>query len=137
MALAAPAASTINLARTSYIYFWRSPWDGSIQPASPAVRFIIPISIRGEANPPRNMRRRNPKLGVTKLWYRLKKRSYSRTVESLHRVIRWEGLFLDKSVKKSPKSKPYEPMTHPGERVQIDAEVVPRRGIADPQLRLF
>ncbi len=28
-------------------------------------------------------------------------------------------------------------MTHPGERIQINVKVVPRRCIADPQLRLF
>jgi hypothetical protein len=28
-------------------------------------------------------------------------------------------------------------MTYPGERVQIDVKVVPRRCIADPELRLF
>ena len=33
--------------------------------------------------------------------------------------------------------KPYQQMTHPGERVQIDVKVVPRRCIADPSLRLF
>lgn len=29
------------------------------------------------------------------------------------------------------------PMTHPGERVQVDVKVVPRSCIADPELRLF
>ena len=28
-------------------------------------------------------------------------------------------------------------MTHPGERIQIDVKVIPRRCIADPELRLF
>ena len=28
-------------------------------------------------------------------------------------------------------------MTHPGERVQVDVQVVPRKRIADPELRLF
>ena len=28
-------------------------------------------------------------------------------------------------------------MTHPGQRVQVDVKVVPRRCIADPELRLF
>ncbi|MEG1813757.1 MAG: DDE-type integrase/transposase/recombinase, partial [Clostridia bacterium] len=31
----------------------------------------------------------------------------------------------------------YEQMTHPGERVQIDVKVVPRRCITDPELKLF
>ena len=33
--------------------------------------------------------------------------------------------------------KPYEQMTYPGQRVQVDVKVVPRRCIADPELRLF
>ncbi|MEG0804156.1 MAG: DDE-type integrase/transposase/recombinase, partial [Pygmaiobacter sp.] len=39
--------------------------------------------------------------------------------------------------KKPYTPKPYEQMTHPGERVQIDVKVVPRACITDPQLRLF
>lgn len=34
-------------------------------------------------------------------------------------------------------SKPYQQMSHPGERVQIDVKVVPRTCIADPKLPLF
>ena len=33
--------------------------------------------------------------------------------------------------------KPYKQMTHPGERIQIDVKVVPRRCIANPELRLY
>ena len=66
----------------SYIYFWRSRWDGTVE------------SLGGQSRRPhshprqhteeelkliRNMRRRNRKLGLTELWYRLKKRGYSRT----------------------------------------------------------
>ena len=35
------------------------------------------------------------------------------------------------------KPKPYEQMTYPGQRVQVDVKVVPRRCIADPELRLY
>ena len=34
-------------------------------------------------------------------------------------------------------AQPYEQMTYPGQRVQVDVKVVPRRCIADPELRLF
>ena len=33
--------------------------------------------------------------------------------------------------------KPYEQMTYPGQRVQIDVKVVPHSCIAGPELRLF
>ena len=39
--------------------------------------------------------------------------------------------------KKPYKPKPYEQMTYPGQRVQVDVKVVPRRCIADPELRLY
>lgn len=124
----------------SYIYFWRSRWDGT--PESLCCQSRRPHHhpnqhTEEELTLIRNMRRRNPRLGITELWYRLRKRGYSRTVESLYRVMRREGLLPDKPVKKARKSKPYEQMTHPGERIQIDVKVVPRRCIADPQLRLF
>ena len=46
-------------------------------------------------------------------------------------------MFPAAKTKKGYKPKPYEQMTHPGERVQIDVKVVPRRCIADPDLRLY
>ena len=47
------------------------------------------------------------------------------------------GCFLRPRKKKAYKPKPYEQMTYPGQRVQVDVKVVPRRCIADPELRLF
>ena len=85
----------------------------------------------------RDMRRRNPDLGMLELWYRLKKRGYTRRPESLFRVMRKLGLFPQAEKKPVYKPKPYEQMTHPGERVPVDVKVVPRQCIADPELRLF
>lgn len=67
----------------------------------------------------------------------LRKRGYTRRPESLFRVMRKLGLFPATEKKKAYKSKPYEQMTYPGQRVQVDVKVVPRRCIADPELRLF
>ena len=82
------------------------------------------------------MRRRNPHLGIVELWCRLRKRGYTRCIESLYRVLKRDGLL---TVKKKPtyKPKPYQQMTHPGERVQIDVKIVPRKCIASPSLRLY
>ena len=85
----------------------------------------------------RDMRRRNPTLGMVELWHRLRQRGYTRCPESLFRVMRKMGLFPAEKPKNTYKPKPYEQMTHPGERVQIDVKVVPRKCIADPELRLF
>ena len=42
-------------------------------------------------------------------------------------------------MKKNAKSatKPYQQMSYPGQRIQVDVKVVPRRCIADPELRLY
>lgn len=42
-----------------------------------------------------------------------------------------------KKEKKKHISKPYEHMTHAGERVQIDVKVVPKKCIADKELKLY
>ena len=124
----------------SYIYFWKQRWDGSVE------------SLRCESRRPhshpnqhteaelkliRDMRRRNPKLGMLELWHRLRKRGYTRRPESLYRTMRKLGLFPVQKQKKKYKSKPYEPMTYPGQRVQVDVKVVPRKCITNPDLRLF
>ena len=124
----------------SYIYFWKQHWDGSVE------------SLRCESRRPhshpnqhteaelmliRDMRHRNPKLGMIELWHRLRKRGYTRCPESLFRTMRKLGLFPAKKPKNKYKSKPYEQMTYPGQRVQVDVKVVPRKCIANPDLRLF
>lgn len=124
----------------SYIYFWRARWDGT-------VNSLACQSKRPHGHPKqhteeelkliRNMRRRNSKLGLTELWIRLKDKGYARCVESLYRVMRREGLIKDRPVKKKRKSKPYEQMTHPGERIQIDVKVVPRSCLANKEERLY
>lgn len=124
----------------SYIYFWRSRWDGS--EASLACQSRRPHShpnqhTEAELKLIRDMRRRNPNLGMVELWHRLRKRGYTRRPESLFRIMRKLGMFRPVKPKKTYKPKPYEQMTYPGERIQIDVKVVPRKCIADPQLRLF
>ena len=47
------------------------------------------------------------------------------------------GLFPQGGKKKTYKPKPYQQMTYPGQRVQVDMKVVPRTCIADPELRLY
>ncbi len=83
----------------------------------------------------RDMRRRNPKLGMIELWYRLRQRGYTRRPESLFRVLRKLGMFRRSKLKNTYAPKPYEQMTYPGQRVQVDVKVVPRCCIADPELR--
>lgn len=124
----------------SYIYFWRVRWDGSVE--SLACQSRRPHNhpnqhTEAELKLIRDMRRRNPELGLSEFWYRLKKRGYTRRPESLFRVMRKLGMFPRKEKKKPYFPKPYGQMTYPGQRVQVDVKVVPRRCIADPELRLY
>ena len=113
----------------SYIYFWKQRWDGSV--ASLACQSRRPHShpnqhTEAELKLIRDMRRRNPTLGMIELWHRLRGRGYTRCPESLFRVMRRLGMFPGPKSKKIYKPKPYEQMPHPGERVQVDVKVVPR-----------
>ena len=125
---------------TSYIYFWKARYDGSIE--SLACRSRRPHRhpnqhTEAELKLIWDMRRRNPKLGIVELWSRLRKRGYSRCIESLWRVLRREGLAAKEKPRKKYTPKPYEQMQYPGQRVQIDVKVVPRSCIADPELKLY
>lgn len=82
-------------------------------------------------------RRRNPRIGLIELWDRLCKNGYTRRPESLYRVLCRLGMGPVRKEKKKYVPKPYQQMSHPGERIQIDVKVVPRGCIADPNLRLF
>ena len=67
----------------SYIYFWRQRWDGSV--ASLACQSRRPHShpnqhTEAELKLIRDMRRRNPKLGMIELWHRLRLRGYKRLI---------------------------------------------------------
>ena len=124
----------------SYIYFWKARWDGTVQ--SLACQSRRPHHhpnqhTEAELKLIRDMRRRNPRLGMVELWHRLRQRGYARRPESLFRVMRKLGLFPQAEKKPAYKPKPYEQMTYPGQRVQVDVKVVPRRCIADPELRLY
>lgn len=124
----------------SYIYFWLGRWDGTIDS-------LACLSRRPHRHPRqhteqelkliKDMRRRDPDLGMLEFWHRLRKRGYCRCPESLFRVMRRLGMFPQPKVKSPYKPKPYEQMQYPGQRVQIDVKVVPRCCIADPELRLF
>ncbi|MFU0832180.1 MAG: putative transposase [Oscillospiraceae bacterium] len=106
----------------SFIYFWMARYDGTLE--SLACRSRRPHSHPNQHTPAelkliRDMRRRNPELGMIELWSRLKKRGYKRCPESLFRVMRRMGIFPAAKPKKKYQPKPYEQMTHPGERIQM------------------
>ena len=112
----------------SYIYFWLKRYDGTLE--SLVCRSRRPHShpnqhTEEEKTLLRNMCRRNPRLGRVELWCRLRDRGYTRTLSGLYRVLHKLDL-QPKPQKKLYKPKPYQQMTFPGERVQIDVKVVPK-----------
>jgi len=124
----------------SYIYFWLKRYDGRVE--SLACQSRRPHShpnqhTQAEIKLIRDMRRRNPQLGMIELWHRLRKRGYTRRPESLFRVMRRLGLYPQPKQKKKYVPKPYEQMQYPGQRVQIDVKVVPRKCIPDSSLKLY
>ena len=133
------ASRKYNRAR-SYIYFWLKRYDGtlqSLQPQSKRPKHHPSEHTPDELKLIQDMRRRNPDLGMIELWHRLKKRGYTRRPESLYRVMKRLGMFKREKAKKRYVPKPYEQMTYPGQRVQVDVKVVPRSCIADPELKLY
>ena len=117
----------------SYIYFWLKRYDGRIE--SLACQSRRPHShpnqhTEDELKLIRDMRRRNPKIGLIELWCRLRERGYSRRPESLYRTMKKSGYFKETSPKKKYIPKPYEQMQYPGQRVQIDVKFVPLACIA-------
>ncbi len=124
----------------SYIYFWKARWDGSVE--SLACQSRRPHHhpnqhTEEELKLIRDMHRRNPTLGLPELWCRLKQRGYSRRPESLFRVMRKLGMTSPPKPQNNYVPKPYEQMTYPGQRVQIDVKVVPLCCLANPEQRLF
>ena len=73
----------------------------------------------------RDMRRRNPNAGLVVFWVKLRQRGYTRTVTGLYRGLRRLGEMAVKPQNPKYIPKPYEQMTYPGQRVQIDVKFVP------------
>ena len=124
----------------SYIYFWKARWDGSVESLacqSRRPRHHPNQHTEEELKLIRDMRRRNPNLGLPELWHRLKKRGYTRRPESLFRVMRKLGLISPPKPHNSYVPKPYEQMIYPGQRVQIDVKVVPLNCLVDCSQRLY
>lgn len=111
-----------------YIYRWKRRYDGSIE------------SLRERSRRPHHhpnqhtseeiklisdMRRRNPNAGLVVFWVKLMQRGYTRSIPGLYRFLRKQGMLAVKPANPKYIAKPYEQMTHPGERIQIDVKFVP------------
>lgn len=121
------ASRKYNKAR-SYIYFWLNRYDGTLE--SLACQSRRPHAhprahTEAELKLIRDVRRRNPKLGILEFWDHLRQNGYTRPIGSLYRVMKRLGYFHTDSPKKKYVPKPMEQMEYPGQRVQIDVKFVP------------
>ena len=71
------------------------------------------------------MRRRNPHAGLVVFWVKLMQRGYKRSIPGLYRFLKKQGIIADKLPNPKYVPKPYEQMSYPGQRIQIDVKFVP------------
>lgn len=111
------------------VYFWVHRYDGDIH--SLADRSHRPLHhpnqhLDVELKWIKDLRKRNPNMGLIDFWLRLKElHGYSRSVSSLYRVMRSLHMFSDKKLRKKRVIKPYHTPAIPGEKIQIDVKYVP------------
>lgn len=129
----AQASRRYNKSR-SFIYFWLKRYNGSIESLANQSRrphHHPNQQTAAEIKLVRDMRRRNPQLGLMEFWFRLRARGYQRHYVSLYRLmVRLDMFVCTRKPKKKYVPKPYEQMNYPGERVQIDVKWVPKECIA-------
>ena len=118
-----------------YIYRWKNRYDGSIESLRDQSRrphYHPNQHTEDELKLIRDMRRRNPHLGLVVFWVKLSQRGYSRSITGLWRVLK--RLELSPVKPPNPKyiPKPYEQMLYPGQRVQVDVKHVPASCLANP-----
>lgn len=115
------------------IYRWREKYDGTAQ------------SLRNKSRRPhshpnqhtqeeikliKDYKYKNKDTGLVVLWIKLQRAGYTRTITSLYRAMQRIGIYNKApSKKKEYEPKPYQQMTHPGERVQIDVKYVPKKSL--------
>lgn len=121
------AAIRYNVSR-QYVYRWKNRYDGTLQ--SLADRSHRPHShpnqhTAEEIKLIHDMRRRNPHAGLVVFWVKLRMRGYSRSISGLYRFLRKQGMMAEKLPNPKYIPKPYEQMSYPGQRVQIDVKFVP------------
>ena len=118
----------------SYIYFWRQRWLAggktieSLREQSRAHKNHPAKQSVEEEKLIKDLCRRNPNIGEVDLWHKLRARGYTRSLSGLSKALHRLGIRTSPKARPSPsyKPKPYEQMTFPGERVQIDAKYVPK-----------
>ena len=81
-----------------------------------------------EINNIKKLLKRNPKIGLSELYGKLKRDyAYTRHPSSLFRFLRKQGVYVEPEAPKTIyKPKPYATPLNPGEKMQLDVKFVPR-----------
>lgn len=112
------------------IYRWRKKYDGtlnSLEDKSHRPHHHPNEHTAEEIKHIKDMRKRNKHHGLVVFWIKLKmKYGYKRSISGLWKILK--KLDLEPIKVPNPKyvAKPYEQMSYPGQRVQVDVKVVPK-----------
>jgi hypothetical protein len=125
---AGKAARKYEVSR-QYTCRWRKRWDGT--EASLMDRSRRPHSHKRqhteeEAALIAKMREENKNDGLVVFWVKLRLKGYTRSISGLYRFMKGRGLKGEKPANPKYVPKPYEKMSYPGERIQIDVKYVPK-----------
>ena len=111
------------------IYRWREKYDGtakSLKDKSRKPHSHPNQHTNREIKMIKDYKAKNKETGLVVLWIKLRKKGYTRSITSLYRVMQRMGIYeKTPSKKKQYEAKPYQQMTYPGERVQVDVKYVP------------
>lgn len=115
-----------------FVSRWKSRYDGTLESLkykSRAPKSNKNAHTSNEIRQIKNLVKRNPHIGLQELWCKLRQSGYTRTQPGLSKAlkrlnIKLEGQQEKPQAKYTPK--PYEQMTYPGEKIQIDVKVVPK-----------
>lgn len=120
-----------------YIYRWKRRYDGTVES-------LRDLSRRPHSHPSQHtpeeiklvsdMRRRNPHSGLVVFWVKLRMRGYNRSISGLYRLLKRLHMAPVKPPNPKYVPKPYEAMTYPGQRVQIDVKYVPSVCLKNPRV---
>jgi len=111
-----------------YIYRWKNRYDGtwdSLRDRSRRPHHHPNQHTEAEIKLINNMRRRNPNAGLVVFWVKLTQRGYTRSITGLYRFLRKKNIMAVKHQNPKYIPKPYEKMSYPGQRVQVDVKFVP------------
>ncbi len=111
-----------------YIYRWKRRFDGSIESLRDKSRrphYHPNQHTEQEIKLINDMRKRNMHEGLVVFWVKLMQRGYTRSIPGLYRFLKKQTLMAVKPPNPKYITKPYEQMSYPGQRVQVDVKHVP------------